>query len=224
MFSLLGKFAVGQNGVRDLVLGISIQTVVFVITGGIIQTYGYESQFGTLSFVYISRVNRLVNYLSRMILHIPNVVPIMFFSLLSANIIANLDFGSVNWAGFILSVSLVTFSIAGFAQSIGVFTGVVFKHWVNVIWLPQGLLLAFTGAVIPIAVFPEALQELFKLLPGTNGLFAIRASFVGVQVSELSNFILRELLTGVGYCAIGALGFLVVERLAKRNGVLNLSS
>jgi len=86
------------------------------------------------------------------------------------------------------------------------------------------MLLILTGTIIPLTVFPVGVQEGLKLLPITNGLAAIREAFTGISLSEISGNILREILTGMVYFAVGYAGFLLFERVAKRRGTLELEA
>jgi ABC-type polysaccharide/polyol phosphate export permease len=221
MFSLLGRFAVGQERAQALALGIIVYSMVSILLGGITQSYSNETRWGTLSFIYVSRTKRLENYLSRAVLHYPNALLAFICGLITVWFILDMGSASVNWMGFIIAVLVIAASITAFGQFMGILA-VVAKEWMYIMATANGILLVFTGAIIPIAVFPSAFQEIARLLPMTNGLFAVREAFAGAPFAQIYENILRELLTGLVYYLFGALGFIVVERVAKRTGMLNL--
>lgn len=216
MFALLGRFAQSPEAAQWYALGISVLSARIVV-GGIAQSYAYERTLGTISFFIISPVSRFVNFLSRAVLHYPNALLCFAISLVTAWVIVGLDFGAVNWAGFITAVLVVAASLTAFSQLIGIFA-MVFRNWIAVVVLPDNLLLVLTGVVIPLTVFPAGVVEFAKLLPITNGMLAIRDTFVGAPFSQVSGDILREAITGVVYYALGIIGFLIFERVARRRG------
>jgi len=221
MYSFLGRFARNPEVAQDYALGIAGYSMAFIIVGGITQSYTRDRQLGTISFLFISPANRLVNFLSRSVLHYPNALLCFIFALLGAWVIVDLDFGLVNWAGFIAAILVVAASLTAYAQLMGIFA-IVSRNWIGVLSVGNAILFILCGAIIPITVFPNYVEELARLLPMTNGLFAIRETFTGAPFSEVSGNILREALTCLGYYTVGFLGFLLFERVAKRRGTLEL--
>lgn len=218
LYAVLGRFARNPEVAQEYALGVSVLTMSMVI-GSIAQTYVYDRQQGTLSFLFLTPVNRLTNYLSRAILHFPNGLIAFTCALTTAWLIVDLDFTVVGWAGFIVSVLVTAASLVAFGQFLGVLI-MRFQNWVNVFILAYGVLFALSGIIIPITVFPGPVQEFCKLLPITNGLSAVRAAFAGAAFSEFSDAIIREFITGLAYLAIGYIRFLLIERNARRTGYL----
>jgi ABC-type polysaccharide/polyol phosphate export permease len=223
MYSILGRFALNPEAARDYALGITVYSMLFALLGGIVQSYSYERVLGTLSFLYVSPANRLVNFLSRVVFHYPNALLSFTTGLITAWLVAGIDFGPVNWTGFIISLLVTAASITAFVQFLGTFV-IVLRDWLNTFGLILGILLVFTGVIIPIGVFPPALQEFCRILPMTNGLSAIRFAFAGATTYEVSLLILREALTGLVYLAIAFIGFRLFEYLARRMGTLEMET
>jgi len=223
MYALLGRFAGNPVAVQDYVLGVAAYTMVIIVIPGITQSYTYDRGLGTLAFLYASPANRFANFLSRTVFHYPNALLSFATSLITAWLIVGLNFGVVNWAGFIVALLVTAASIAAFGQFLGIFA-IIFRDWSNVQTVAVGVLLILTGTIIPLTVFPLGVQEGLKLLPITNGLAAIREAFTGISLSEISGNILREILTGMVYFAVGYAGFLLFERVAKRRGTLELEA
>jgi hypothetical protein len=157
-YSILGRFALGPEAALFYGLGIAMSHMTFILIGGITQAYTYDRDLGTISFLYVSPANRLVNFLSRPVLHYPNAL--------------------------------------------------------------LGILLIFTGMMIPLEIFPPFFQGFANILPVTNGLAAIRDAFNGAIFSDVYLIIVREALVGLAYLTLGFIGFTVFERVAKRTGVL----
>lgn len=221
IFSILARLAVGPENAPSLVLGISVQLMASILIGGLTQSYANETQFKTLSFLYISRGNRLLNYFSRPILHFPNALFVFVTCMLTSWGLLNINFASVNWVAFISAILVIDFSVCAFGQFLAVFA-FISRDWIYASSVSNGVFLALTGAVIPISVFPHGLQEFARLLPITNGLFAVRETFIGSTFNEISGSLVHELIIGLGYTILGAITFLLFEWLIKRTGTLSL--
>lgn len=222
-YSILGMFALGPEAARYYGIGILINQMTFILISGITQATTYDRELGTISFLYISPANRLVNFLSRPVLHYPNALLVFATGLTTLWLLIGLDFSAMNWGAFILAVTVTAASLAAFSQLLSVFT-IIFRDWLNAMALAVGILFAFTGMIIPIDVYPAAVQEFARLLPVTNGLEVIRASFTGVPLADMYFCILREAITGLAYLSIGFIGFVAFEKVVKRTGTLEIES
>lgn len=223
MYSFLGRFARNPEVAQEYALGIAGYSMAFIIVGGITQSYTRDRQLGTISFLFISTANRLMNFLSRVVFHYPNALLCFVSALFGAWVIVGLSFGSVNWTGFIIAVLVVAASLTAYAQLMGIFS-IVSRNWIGALSIGNAILFILCGAIIPITVFPAFIEEFARLLPMTNGLFAIRETFAGAPLSQVSGNIVREFLTCLGYYTLGYLGFLLFERVAKRRGTLELEA
>jgi len=223
IYALLGKFAMGTQAAQMLALGFSLQLMQGTLISGLNWSYSNEIWSGTLSFLYISPVNRFVNFISRSVFQYPVALLSLTSSLFAARSIVGLNFRLVNWSGFTTAILVIAAAITGFAQLLGLYT-LVFKGIQSFVGLISGILGLLTGCIIPISVFPAPIRELAKLLPITNGLFAVRASFTGAPMSAIYGYILREALTGIVYFLIAAFVFRYIELWAKRTGALSVES
>ena len=86
--------------------------------------------------------------------------------------------------------------------------------------LTTGILLVFTGMMIPRDIFPPIIQGFGDILPITNGISVIRSAFSGTTLSDVYLILLREAFIGVGYLVLGLIGFTLFERIAKQTGAL----
>jgi ABC-2 type transport system permease protein len=223
MYSILGRFALNPEAARDYALGVTVYSMVFVLLGGIVQSYTYERVLGTLSFLYVSPANRLVNFTSRVVFHYPNALLAFTTGLITAWLVVDINFGLVNWIGFITSLLVTAVSITAFVQCLAIFV-IVFREWLSTFGLILGILLVFTGVIIPVSVFPPVIQEFCRILPMTNGLSAIRSAFVGAAFAEIYLIVLREALTGLVYFTVAFIGFRLFESLVRRMGILEVET
>ena len=223
IYSVLGRFSGSPEAGRSYALGIASFTMAMNILPGIAQCYTYDRSGGTLSFFFASPANRLESYLARAVLHYPNGLLSFLSTLVAAWLVVGIDFSSVNWGGFILAVFTTALSIAAMGEFLGPFA-IAFRDWSNIQNILVGMILIFSGVIIPLSVFPVPIQEFARLLPITNGLVSIRSTFIGAPLAENSGYLIREGLTGLAYLALGYLGFGLFEKVARRNGSLEQES
>jgi ABC-2 type transport system permease protein len=219
IYSVLGRFAGNPEAVRSYAVGIAAYTMAVIILPGITQCYTYDRSGGTLSFVFASPVNRLENYLARAVLHFPNGLLSFTATLVTVWLMVGLDFSTVNWGGFITGVLLVAMSITALGEFLGTFA-IVFRDWSNIQTMFVGLILIFSGVIIPLNVFPVPVQEWAKLLPVTNGMVSLQSTFSGSPLADTAAPLLREAITGLVYLVIGYFGFSLFEIAAKKRGTL----
>ena len=134
MYAVLGRFSSDPTTVNMYSLGITTYSMAFIILSGITQSWQYDRTYGTISFFFVSPANRLENFLSRSVLHIPNGILSFIVGLLAAKLIAGLGFGSVNWPGFILVTLTISICITAFGQLLGVIS-IAMRDWIGLsVW------------------------------------------------------------------------------------------
>lgn len=219
LFAVLGRFTSNPELVRSYILGIAVQGMAFIILAGLTQGYTRERSLGGTQFLFVTPANRLMNFVARSIFHYPNGIISFIFGLLAAWLVVGLNFGSVDWGGFVIATLVISLSITAYGQLLGVLS-VATRDWIGMHGLGSGIILIFTGMIIPITAFPDAIQGFCRILPATNGLFAMRDAFSGAALSSVSWDIIRELITGLVYYIIGFGAFIFFERRVKQTGTL----
>ncbi len=219
IYSVLGRFTGSPDAVRSYSLGIAAYTMAVIILPGITQCYTYDRSGGTLSFMFASPTNRMENYLARAVLHYPNGLLSFTSTLVTAWIMVGLNFSTVDWGGFIVCILVIAFSLTALGEFLGTFA-IVFRDWSNIQTVFVGLILVFSGVIIPLDIYPVPVREIARLLPVTNGLVSLNSSFNGNPLGAAFGYILREGLTGLVYLVAGYIGFHLFEIEAKKKGTL----
>jgi len=223
MFSLVGRFALGPAALRPYLLGMVAQYIPFMLSAGVVNCFAHERQFATLSTVYASRANRAVAFFSRQLFHIPNGFVVVTTGLLFSWLLLGLDFDRVNWPVFVLAVFAITLSSCAAGAFIANLT-IVMNDWILLYRLFAGAILVLTGVIIPLSSFPAPLAALAHFLPLTNGLQAFRQAFDGAGLAAVWPALMKELLVGLGYVALGVAGYYAVEIIAKRKGLVETAA
>lgn len=222
-YALMGSFAFDIETARYYGLGIILNQMSFMLISGVTQAYTYDRSLGTICFFYASPASRLLNYLSRPVLHYPNGLIVFSVGLTALWLLVDIDFSLLNWSGFVLVVLVTAASIVAFSQFLGTFA-IVVRDWINAMTVSVGILFVFTGMLVPVDALPAPIRWVSGILPITNGLAAIRASFEGSRLTDLYPFIAREAVIGGIYLIIGFFGFVFFERVARRTGTLETDS
>ena len=74
--------------------------------------------------------------------------------------------------------------------------------------------------IIPTDRLPQALEGVAQALPITHGLRALRGAFAGDSVAAVSSDLLLELAVAAGYAVLGLVVFTLIDRAARRRGIL----
>lgn len=219
IFTVMGRFAVDIRTSQSLAIGMMVYAMNFILVSGVTQCFTNDRRNYTITYMYISRTNRAINYLSRAVFNYPTGLAALTVGMIAVRLFTNVDFGQVNWVGLIPAALVIDASMCAFSLLLGSFA-IVIRDWINIWAVTLALLFALTGMTVPLDAFPSGLQEVFRFLPVTNALEAIRLSFTGAPFSEVYWLILREAMTGLVYFGIGLGGFILFERVARRSGAL----
>ena len=219
IISLFGKFAAHPRLAESYIVGMAIFSLPFVITDGILGSFVGERTYGTLSFLFVSPVNRLKIFVSHGAVHWANGIVTLAASLAAAWAILGLDFSEVNWVSAFCSILALAAASIGFALLLGNIAVVSVRHGYT-FQFAYGIVLIFSGVVIPTSSLPPVLSWVSQVIPVTHGLAATRASFAGAGLADVGGLILTELLKGITYALVGVVLFRVVEAQAKRLGNL----
>ena len=222
MLMLTGRFANSPLDSDYYIKGMAAYSTPFILIWGITQCNYYERVVGTLSFVLGSSGNRWLIYWSRGTMHFPNGMFTVATSILFAWVFIGLDLSATNWAALIASILMFGFSCTALALFVGVFC-IVIRDWLVVSATAAGLLILFTGVVVPVDELPFFLSYVGDVLPLTHGVVAFRGAFEGASLSSVGVHLVWELAVGMGYGFLGYLCFQLVEVDARRRGAYETS-
>ncbi|MDD5189587.1 MAG: ABC transporter permease, partial [Dehalococcoidales bacterium] len=153
IFLSIGGFIFRGDAMQNMIVGISIGSMSPMLMGGIAQSYTRDRGGGTIQFMFSSPANRLMNFVCRTALHIPNGLLCFTSSILAAWLIVGLDLSRVNWVGFALVVAVTSASVTMFASMVGVIS-IATREWVALMSPITNTLGILNGIVIPLSLFP----------------------------------------------------------------------
>ena len=215
-FVYLGRTAGVEN---DAFFLIGNSFVAAAITGvfGMGQAIAGERRFHTLPMLLASPASRLALFLGRAVPTIVNgfVVAAITFGL--GALMVDVDLDRTALGGLAVALLACCFACAALGLCIGSLTFrtrsiTVFADTVG------AALLIVTGANVPLARLPDAIEAVAAYVPLTHGLSAARALAAGQPLTDTLDAIGAELAVGAAYFGVGMAMLRYFERDGRRAG------
>jgi len=222
MFTLLGRFALDADAAQRYMIGMAVFSMSDIILGGIIQTFGWDHTFGTLSVTFSTNANRLMVYANRCLLHLPNAVLSFITCILFAWLVLDLRVSEAHWGAITALAAAVILSVTAFMLLLGNAVTLM-RNWLFVAGFGTGLLVAMTGVIVPTQSMPWILGDIARGLPLTNGLQGIRDAFAGASLVDVAPNLGLELAVAAAYGVVGFAWFLWVEARGRRTGEFDVA-
>lgn len=217
LFALVTRHTTGIEPGRDLLVGLSLLGMASMINGGVLQSFTYERDFGTLAVIFASRANRIGVYWSRGLLHLGNGLVAATVALVASAAVFGFATGDLRVPLLVLAMVASGWSCVAFALFVGNFT-LVFRNWLILYGASQSAMLALTGAVIPRSELPALVRAIGEVLPLTHGMSAARQAFAGAQLGDIRGDLVSELGVAVLWAAIGTAIYRWIEYRARKGG------
>ncbi len=222
-FSLVAIYATGTESAQRYMVGMITYAILVIVLSGVLQSFAYDRQLGTLSFLYSTPVSRFAAYASRGALHFPNGVISALATIVLAAVFLDLDVSTLDWGTAVAAVALMSLACTALALLLGCWAAVT-RDWFIPTSVAQGLLVVFTGILVPASSLPPFASEVGALLPLTHGAEALRQAFAGASITEVGDQLWREGAMTLGYGAAGYAAFVFLERHARHSGDLELGT
>ena len=179
-----------------------------------------EAQTGTLEQVYMTTVNTGVIAIGRSLAAL--VVASSMVLLIATALMLIFKIGiPLRWEALPV-FALTIFGLFGLGFMIGGAT-LVFKQVHQLANFAENVLLWLSGALLPVALFPDWLETLSKFLPATQGIIVLRK--VVLEGSSLSTAWANGglpllILNSAAYFAVGWFVFRWSERISRGRGLM----
>jgi ABC-2 type transport system permease protein len=218
-FSVLGLYAHGPQSVDYFVIGNAMQLTAVNGIYGVTMSIGGDRWEGTLPYLFGTPANRMAMFLGRAFLHLIDGCLGVLLAFGWGVLIFGLDLSAANPAALALTILVATFSTAG----LGLLMGCLSLVTLNVMFVNNTvyfLLLVFSGANVPVATLPPAMQAISWALPLTRGIAAARLIINGAGLPTVAPLLVGEFVVGAVYALLGYSLFRWFEFQAKRRGTL----
>lgn len=217
LFALVTRFTLGIEPSRELIVGTATLGLSSMINGGVLQSFTYERDFGTLTVILASRANRVAVYWSRGLLHVGNGLLAATVALIATALVFRLDLSELNPTTLMLSLIAGAAASVAFALFVGNFT-LMFRNWLILYGAAQSSILALSGAGIPRDRLTPPLELLSEALPLAHAITAVRAAFDGGSPSSVAGDLGAELAVAAAFGTAGMLLYRWIEYRARVGG------
>lgn len=218
-FTLLGIYATGAENSSFYVIGNAVHAVAVSGIFGVPMAIGDDRFAGTLPYLFGVPTHRLIIFISRALFHVFDGMLGIVISLLLGGWLFGLDVSQADFLTLLLTIAVISASSCGLGQLLGSLSLIT----VNALFVGNTfyfILLALSGANVPLESLPLWLQQIAYLLPITRGLAATRQVINGASLLDVWPLLVGELLVGLAYTALGYLFFRTIEYQARHLGTL----
>jgi len=218
-FTMMGIFASGPGNAAFYAVGNAIHLASINGIYGVTMSIGGDRWSGALPYIFGTPANRLVLFSGRAFFHVIDGMLGVIMGLAWGVLLFGLDLSHTDLGALGLAILITTFSTSGLGLLLGCISLVsVETMFVNNTF--YFLLLAFSGANIPLSDMPGWMQSVAWALPLTRGIAASRQLIAGSRLAEVAPLLASEFGLGVLYILLGYSLFRWFEFQAKRRGTL----
>ena len=218
-FTLMGIFASGPGNAAFYAIGNAIHLASINGIYGVTMSIGGDRWSGVLPYIFGTPANRLVLFSGRAFFHVLDGMLGVIMGLAWGVLLFGLDLRQADLGALALTILITTFSTSG----LGLLLGCVSLVSIETMFVNNTfyfLLLAFSGANIPLTEMPGWMQSVGWALPLTRGIAASRQLIAGSTLAEVAPLLAGEFLLGGLYVLLGYSLFRWFEFQAKRRGTL----
>jgi ABC-2 type transport system permease protein len=212
----------------DLVVYLTIGTLVWAYLSSIFDNIGemiqWERWEGTIEYTLMAPVRRTTQMLGTSIFAILYGLIRTAILLGAIWLFFDLELGRANYLSALVVLLVGSLSFVGIGVMASTLPLLFTERGAQMVFMISSLLLLVSGVYYPISVLPAWMQALAKVSPATYVLDGVRASVLeGVGVGALWTELIILLVIGVITIPAGVWVFILVERYAKRAGLLKRS-
>ena len=222
LFAMTARVSLGDAVADAFVIGSAAFAIPWVIRGGMLDGFESERWQGTLGTHLVSTGGRLLPFLARGVLHAPNAVVAVCFSMLGAVLFLDYSLSGLNWPAALVSLLAMVLSVSGICLLLGTFC-IVLRNSIFVGNTAMIFFLTMSGGYIPREDLPVFAQQIAEVIPMAHGFEALRGAFAGATIGSVWQDLAAEFAIAVVYTLAGYLLFRFLERFALRSGTYDLS-
>lgn len=220
LYALVAEYATGRPPSVDLVLGVAMLAASTMANGGVLQSFTYERNFGTLALISLAPTGRIATYFSRGALHLPNAALAGLVAVVAAALVVGVDVRAARWDTVFAAVTGATAASVMLALALGN-VALLTKNWMVLYGAANSLALGLTGAVVPRDALPAPLWLAGEAIPLTHALQALRAGAAGAAPSEVFPALLAEGAVALVWGGVGYVAYRWIAAYMRKEGTID---
>lgn len=220
-YCVMAGFAYGTTDVTDWVIGNAFMLCTNTCLFSLGTCFVGERYYGRVRSIIVGKTSKFEIVLQKGFCAAVVSVATTLIGFALGCVVFKIAWSGIPWGSLLIVLIISMFATMGLGMFIAVLGLISHQiHMIsNVMWY---VLLIFTGTNFPISQLPEAVQIVSYMLPMTRSISAARELVAGAEFSQVSGLLFGELIVGVVYLLIAAIVIKQAERIAIKNGTLEL--
>lgn len=221
-FAFLGKFILGDEGMRYAALGNAVLHVAVNGVMGVTISVGSERWWGTMGALLVTPANRFFIFIGRAMMHILDGILSVVIALGYATFLFGVDFSRTDWTSLTVIIPLTAVSVIGYGLLMGSYA-LITRHVGAIFNAAFFALMLISGANFPVTQLPIWMQPVSYAIPLTYGIEATRQAVEGANLGAVAPLLGLQTLTGTVMLAVGYLLFTEFEKAARKKGAVDVT-
>lgn len=221
-FAFLGKFILGDEGMRYAALGNAVLHVAVNGVMGVTISVGSERWWGTLPALLVTPANRFYIFIGKAFMHILDGMLSVVIALGYASFLFGVNFSQADFKALAVTIALTSVAVIGYGLLMGSYA--LITQQVGAIFNAAFFaLMLISGANFPVSQLPTWIQPISYAIPLTYGIEATRQAVSGANLTTVAPLLGLEALTGAGMLLFGYLLFRYFETVARKKGTIDVT-
>lgn len=220
-YCVMAGFAYGTTDLTDWVVGNAFMLCTNTCLFSLGTCFVGERYYGRIRSIIVGKTSKFEIVLQKGFFAAIVSVGTTLVGFALGCVVFGIGLSEVPWGSLLFVLIVAMFAVMGLGMFLSVLGLISHQiHMIsNVMWY---VLLIFTGTNFPVSQLPEAVQIISYLLPMTRSIVAARTLVAGGELMQVSGLLLGEVVVGMVYLAIAAMVIKQAERIAVKNGTLEL--
>ena len=207
-----------------MLIGSIIWGYLSVLFEIVAETVAWERWEETIEYTFMAPISRVTHLISVCLYSVIYGVIRSGLILLITSLFFNLDLSNADFLSAFVILMVSSLSFIGLGIVGAILPLISPEKGVQVVHIFQALLLMFSGVYYEIDVLPNWMQTIARMSPATYALKGMRLAILeGRGVLELTDYYIPLLLIGSILLPFGIWMFQVMEKYAKKKGLLKRS-
>lgn len=218
---VLAGYAYGTTNLTDWVIGNAFLLCTNICVFSLGSSFRAERAYGRIRSIMVGKTSKLEIVLQKGFFSGFVSFATTFAGFAAGCVVFKISLQEISWGAMLLCFVVAMFAAMGFGLVLSVF-GLMSHQMHLILNLMEYVLLIFTGSNFPVTQLPEAVQVISYALPLTRSIQAARGIAGGMDEYEVLHLLGGEIIVGIIYVVLATALVKFAERVAVKEGTLEL--
>ena len=218
---VLAGYAYGTTDLTDWVIGNAFLLCTNICVFSLGSSFRAERAYGRIRSIMAGKTSKLEIVLQKGFFSGLVSMGTTFAGFAIGCLVFGISWSNISWGSMLLCFTVAMFAATGFGLMLSVL-GLMSHQMHLILNLMEYVLLIFTGSNFPITQLPEAVRVISYVLPLTRSIQAARGVVNGMEWNAVLGLLVSEILVGISYILLAAGLVKYAERVAIKEGTLEL--